>query len=79
MNNAPVHWRETTNQKVMSKKTFNYVSALITSVSAVAVASVSYFCDAATAATVNGVISAVSGLAITICSKFVKDEPEASK
>jgi hypothetical protein len=61
----------------MSKKTFNYVSAMITAVSTAAVASVSYFCEPTTAATTNGIITAVTGLAISVISKFVKDdEPE---
>lgn len=61
----------------MSKKTFNYVSAMITAVSTAAISSVSYFCEAGTAATVNGIISAATGLAISVLSKYVKeDEPE---
>lgn len=58
----------------MSKKTCNYVCALITAASSAAVASVSYFCEPTTAATVNGIITAATGLAITIVGKFVKDE-----
>lgn len=58
----------------MSKKTFNYVSAMVTAVSTAAVASVSYFCEPATAATVNGIITAVTGLAISVISKFVKED-----
>jgi hypothetical protein len=58
----------------MSKKTYNYVCALITAASTAAVASVSYFCEPTTAATVNGIITAVTGLAITIMEKFIKDE-----
>ena len=58
----------------MSKKTYNYVCALITAASTAAVASVSYFCDNATAATANGIITAVTGLAITVMEKFVKPE-----
>ena len=60
----------------MSKKTYNYVCALITAASTAAVASVSYFCDPATAATINGVITAATGLAITVMEKFVKPEEE---
>jgi len=58
----------------MSRKTYNYVCAMITAVSTAAVASVSYFCEPATAATVNGIVTAVTGLAITLMEKFVKDE-----
>ena len=58
----------------MSKKTYNYVCALITAASTAAVASVGYFCEPTTAATVNGIITAVTGLAITIMEKFIKDE-----
>lgn len=58
----------------MSKKTYNYVCALITAVSTAAVASVSYFCEPATAATANGIITAITGLAITLMEKFVKEE-----
>ena len=58
----------------MSKKTYNYVCALITAASTAAVASVSYFCEPGTAATVNGVITAITGLAITVMKKFVKPE-----
>ena len=58
----------------MSKKTFNYVSAMITTVSTAAVASVSYFCEAGVAATISGAITAVMGVVITVMEKFVKDE-----
>ena len=58
----------------MSKKTYNYVTALVTAASTAAVASVSYFCEPATAATVNGIITAVTGLAINIMSKFVEED-----
>lgn len=58
----------------MSKKTCNYVCALITAASTAAVASVSYFCEPSTAATINGVITAATGLAITVMEKFVNPE-----
>lgn len=58
----------------MSKKTFNYISAMVTAVSTAAVATVSYFCEPATAATANGIITAVTGLAISVISKFVKED-----
>lgn len=63
----------------MSTKTFNYVSALITAASSAAVASVSYFCEPSTAATVNGAITAGVGLVITIMKNFVKDEEPKTK
>lgn len=63
----------------MSKKTFNYISAMITAASTAAVASVSYFCEPAAAATANGIITAVTGLAISVISKFVKDDEPKEK
>lgn len=60
----------------MSKKTFNYVSAMITAVSTAAVASVSYFCEPGVAATISGAITAVTGIAITVMEKFVKPDEE---
>lgn len=60
----------------MSKKTYNFVCAMITAVSTAAVASVSYFCDAGVAATVNGAITAVTGIAITVMEKFVTPDEE---
>lgn len=64
------------NKMIMSKKTYNYVCAMITAASSAAVASFSYFCDAATAATANGLITAITGLAITLVGKFVIESQE---
>ena len=58
----------------MSKKTFNFVSALIGAAQAAAVAVVAYTCEPATAATIGSVIAAVATLAINVCSKFVKED-----
>lgn len=63
----------------MSKKTFNYISAMITAVSTAAVASVSYFCEPGTAATVSGAITAVTGIAITVLEKFVVPDKEKTE
>ena len=63
----------------MSKKTFNSVSAMITAVSTAAVASVSYFCEPGTAATVSGAITAVTGIAITVLEKFVVPDKEVKE
>lgn len=63
----------------MSKKTFNYISAMITAVSTAAVASVSYFCEPGTAATVSGAITAVTGIAITVLEKFVVPDKEVKE
>ncbi len=59
----------------MSKKVFNLVSTLVGAVSTAAVAIVTYCVnDPATAAAINGSITAGCAAIIAICKNFVKED-----
>ena len=59
----------------MSKKTFQYVTAIIGGIQTIAIGSVTYFLDDKTLAMeINGSIAVVATAIETVCAKFVKDE-----
>ena len=62
----------------MSKKTFQFVSGIVTAVQTAAVAAVTYYVtDHATA--INSAIVLAGGTIIQICNLFVTPEPEPEK
>ena len=63
---------------LMTKKTFALVSALVGALETAAVAVVTYL-DVNNAAIINSSIVVACSAAITICTKFVKPDPEPEK
>lgn len=58
----------------MKKKTFQYVTAILGGVQAIAIGSVTYFVeDKTTAMEINSAIAVISTAIETVCAKFVKE------
>lgn len=58
----------------MTQKTFNLIKGIATGCEAIAVAVVTYCCDAGMAAAVNSAIVIAVNAGIEICGKFVKED-----